>query len=262
MDKEVCSVVLQRWEVIDSLGEGAKDKRTLVENLDCSRSTVNRAVRELESMGLVEYVDGEYEVTALGETITVGFKEMMNTVELQLELEPFLQWMPEDEFDLDLHLLDDAELVLSEAGDPYRVINRHIKRLKTMDEGYFLIPYTGLHAAETAYERIVHQGAQCEIIVSPAVIDTFKTNPNYTEAIKEMTATGGLDIFQASTEIPFSLGVIDDRVQIIADEDEEPRALVEIDNPIVRNWAENTFKEYKQQTEPVEIAPEPTKARS
>lgn len=258
MEKEVCSAVLQRWGVVKSLHERPQDKRTLVENLDCSRSTVNRATRELESIGVIEYVDGEYDVTPLGETITSRLEEMMTTVEIQLELEPFLQWMPED-FDLDPHLLADTELVVPDAGNPYGVINRHVSRLKTMKTGQFLLPFVGLHATEIAHERILNHDARCEIVVAPEVMETFQNDPNYTKLVEEMMETGRFTIYRAETELPVSVGVIDGTVQIIAADGEEPRALLETDTTEVRDWATATFNEYKHQAEPVMGSPEPPK---
>lgn len=261
MEKEVCSAVLQRWEVVNSLRERPQDKRTLVENLDCSRSTVNRAIRELESMAVVEYADGKYVVTSLGETIASRLEETMTTVELQLELEPFLQWMPED-FDLDPQLLSDAELVVPDSGNPYGVINHHVSRLGTMTKGQFLLPFVGLHATEIAHERILNCDATCEIVVAPEVMETFHNDPNYTELVEEMVETGRFTIYRAETELPVSVGVIDDTVQIIAAEGEEPRALLETDTAEVREWAATKFTEYKQQAKPVQISPKITKARS
>ena len=262
MVKEACSVVLQRWEVMDCLRETSKDKRTLVEDLECSRSTVNRATRELESIGVIEYTDGEYGVTPLGESIASRFEEMMETVELWIQLEPFLQWMPEEEFDLDLHLLDGADLVMPEPGDPYAVINRHVGRLETMDYGKFLLPYVGMHATEKAYEQIVNHGAGCEIIVAPEVWNTFQFDPNYSPIMEEMVETGRVNVSIYEGEMPFSLAIIDDLVQIIADEDEEPRALIETDNTEVRSWAEATFEDYKQQADLAIESPETLKMSS
>lgn len=255
MNKDIYSLVLKRWGLIENLREGAKDKRTVVESVNCSRSTVNRAIRELESMGVVEYTDGKYAITSLGESIAGGFENMAESVETRLELEPFLQWVPEEEFDIDLRHLQDAELWVPEPGDPWAMVNRHVRVLEQTDDMRCVLPLVGLHGHETAHDQIVDNGARAEMISTPDVTHTLQANPAYAELTEEMAATGRFDLFQYEGPIPYFVGLLDDLVQVGADEDGEPRALLETDNPIARNWAENKVKEYKRRAEPVEIAP-------
>ncbi|ESP88890.1 helix-turn-helix transcriptional regulator [Candidatus Halobonum tyrrellensis] len=241
---------LRRSSFLDCLDEEPTDKRTLVAELDCSRSTVNRGVRELEAAELVEYDDGGYRTTPLGRRIVEGFAELAADAAVWTELEPFLRWVPEEELGFDLTLLDDAEVVVPDPGDPYGVINRHVGRLREMDEGRFLLPFTGLHAAETVHERVVDHGADCEVVVAPSVARTFRDD-EYAPVVAEMADAGGFRVFRASEALPLSLGVVDDRVQFIAAEGQEPRALVETERREVREWAEETFEACKREAEPV-----------
>ena len=250
---ELLGVVLQRLPIIECVQDEPKDKRTLVEELDCSRSTVNRAVRELEALNVLTYSDGKYHITSIGELVVIGYTDLIETLEARIQLDPLLQWIPEDEFDLELSLLTDADIITAESGDPYAMINRHVEGLKSMEECWFLIPYTGMHAAETTYERIVNHGAQAGLIVQPSVAEVFQSNPQYTRVIQEMLATDGLRIFKYNEELPFAVGVLDDTVQILGDDDGEPRTLVETDNPAVRAWAKTMIEEYKDRSEPLEL---------
>jgi predicted transcriptional regulator len=248
---DILEVVLNRFSFMERLREQPSDKRTLVEELDYSRSTVDRALRNLEALELVEYVDGEYRLTPLGDTVTTGIDDLSETIELNLEYEPFLQWMPDDEFDLDPTSLRDAELVLPKPGDPYAVINRHVQRLETLEYGRFLLPYAGMHATEKAHEQIVEHGARCELVVASDVWTTFQDDPSYTPLIDEILDSGRVSVYRYDEAMPFALALFDDHVQIIADESEEPRALVEGDTLELRTWAETTFSAYKQGAEPL-----------
>lgn len=249
MVKEACSVVLQRWEVMDCLRETSKDKRTLVEDLDCSRSTVNRAVRELESIGVIEYSDGKYGVTPLGESIASRFEEMMKTVKLWTQLEPFLQWVPEEEFDLELQHLEDAELLLPEPSNPYAMINRHVEVVGQTDDHKCVLPLIGLHGLKAGHKQVIDNGARAELIVTPEAADTLQSDPGYAELTEDMAATGRFKLYQYEGDIPYFVGLLDNTVQIGVDEQGEPRALLETDNTEVRAWAEKTFNEYKYQAE-------------
>jgi predicted transcriptional regulator len=254
--------VIQRLAFLNCLDEGAKDKRTLDEELDCSRSTVNRAIRELEALDLVAYEDGGYRITSLGDVVASGVTDLTETIELRLQYEPFLQWMPEEEFDLDLTLLQDAELLLPTQGDPYAMINRHVNALAQAQRMRGILPLTGLHAHKAAHSQIVDNDAEGELVVTPAVATTLHSNPEYAAYTEEMTATGRFTVYTVDEEIPYFVGILDDVVQIGVDEAGEPRAIVETDNAEVRAWAENTFAEYKRQAAPVTLSEETTEIHS
>lgn len=259
---EMMETALRRFPFLDCLGDEPKDKRTLVAELDCSRSTVNRGIRELEALDLVAYGDGGYRITSLGELVATAFTDLAATVELRLQYEPFLEWVPEDGFDMDLKLLRDAELLLPEQGDPYAMINRHVTVIEQTDYVQCVLPLVGLHAYKAAHEQILENDARAEVVVSPEAADTLQSAPEYAKLTEEMATTGRYELYQYDGDIPYFVGLLDETVQIGVDEAGEPRALIETTNPEVQDWAEIAFEEYKQQAEPVIAPRERTKVRT
>lgn len=116
-----------------------------------------------------------------------------------------------------------------------------------MDEGYFLLPFVGLHAAEVAYEQIVSQGAECELVVTPTVFECFQNEPQYAELIEEMVATDRLRIFETTSGLPFPIGITDAHAQIIAAEGDQPKAYLETDREEVYQWVKDRFETQKAQ---------------
>lgn len=259
---DMLGVVLDRFPFMEALGAEPKEKRTLVSDLDCSRSTVDRGIRDLEALDLVAYVDGCYQLTPLGEAVATGVADLAATVDLRLQYEPFLEWMPEDEFDLELELLRDADLVLPEQGDPYAMINRHVTVIEQTDDLQCVLPVVGLHAYKASHKQIMENGARVEAVVSPEAADTLQSAPEYAKLTEEMAATGRYELHQYDGDIPYFVGLLDDTVQIGVDEAGEPRALVETDNAEVQDWATATFEEYKQQAAPIVETREKATVRS
>lgn len=66
MGTELLELLGRRMEFLERLDDGPAAPRELVEDLPRSRTTVNRALRELRAKDLVERVDGGYETTPAG----------------------------------------------------------------------------------------------------------------------------------------------------------------------------------------------------
>lgn len=249
---ETVEVLQRRVGVLTCLLEEPKDKRTLVEELDIPRSTLDRAVRELESINIVTYSNGKYAATPIGERLGHTFLSFLEQIEVTIELEPFLQHVSVDEFPLNLQLLTDAEVVVPADKNPYAMIDRHVQLLREADQARGMLPLVGLHGYQTAHKRIVENGAEDELIVEPDVADVLVSDPEFAELTEEMLTTGRFDLFIYDGTIPYFVGIYDDEtVQIGVDEDGEPRALLETDRQEVQNWAHNIITEYKQQATPI-----------
>ena len=245
---EIVDLLGRRWEILMCLVEEPCDKRTLIDELDIPRSTLDRAVRELEAVELLTYTEGEYAVTSKGEYLAYSFSTFLERTEQTLELESFLQWMSIDEFSLDLRHLEDSELFLPESHDPYAMVNQHVKALEKANTFRGLLPVVGLHAFEMGYEQVVDRGARHEVITEPGVIETLQSDESYTSMYQELHKIDRFDVFVYEGSIPYFVGVFDDEtVQIGVDEGGEPRALLETDCPEIRTWAHETIDEYEQQ---------------
>ncbi|WP_157744195.1 hypothetical protein [Halopenitus persicus] len=78
----MASILLRRMKILGSLRGNPKTKCALVDSLDTSRSTIDRATRELETASMVEYVGGKFAVTTSGELVLNGFFDFVETVEM------------------------------------------------------------------------------------------------------------------------------------------------------------------------------------
>lgn len=242
---DVIETCLRRRDFVESLMEASADKRQLTARLDVSRSTVDRGVRDLETRGLVEYDDGEYAITRFGRTVATGFADLSERVAVAERLEPFLRLVP-PAFDVDLRHLADATLALSKPSDPHGMINVHVERLRETDDHRLLLPVTGLHAYEVGHRTVVDGGARAESVVTPGVADLYRGDTPYAPLYEEMTGSGRYECRVTERPIPFYLGILDDTVQVGVTKENEPRAILETEDPAVREWAEATYGEFRE----------------
>jgi predicted transcriptional regulator len=228
------------------------DKRELVASLGCSRSTIDRGVRELETLGVLTYENGVYRTTAAGEITTEALIDFVALVAVLDEFEEVLRWIPREAFDLDPRHLADAELLVPEPGNPYAMIDRHTRVLHEATTVRVLLLLTGLHAHEAAHNAVVNNGADCEIVCTPSVVETFRS-PAFVDLSNEMAETGRHHIYVSRETIPYFVGVFDETVQIGVDRRGVPQALVETDSEEVREWANGVIDGYKRRATPLEF---------
>lgn len=188
--KSLLDVIEKRIDVLDSLLADGKDKRELVGELDCSRSTVDRSVRELEAAGVVEYADGEYRTTTFGRLATEEYREFERRVETMERLEPVLEWLPVDEFDLDFGCLADAELVVSTPADPYAPANHHADVMAESESFRGLLPAVGLNQLEVGQKAVLGTDRKQTLVVDAGVAEQLRSTPHYAETIDDLLASG------------------------------------------------------------------------
>lgn len=244
---EAINALSQRVEFLECVEGNAKDKRTLVDHLGCSRSTVDRGVRELEALHFLTYGDDGYKPTMCGQLAAKEYRRFEHRIETLCRLQPFLRRVPLSEFDIELEWITDAELLLPEPNDPYSMINRHVQLVAEAESGKALLPLAGLHAHEAGYDNVMERGGEIELVVTSGVAQMFRENPNYADLTEEMLATDRFELYEYEGQIPYAIVVLDDTVQLGVDEDGDPKALLETEVEDVRDWAEQKIESYKEQ---------------
>jgi predicted transcriptional regulator len=236
-----------RVRILDLLCEhGSLEKHALGDRVDASRTTIGRNLGALEEQGWIRRTNGECAITRQGELVAESLGDLVTTMEVTGKLRPFLEWIPDGTLGLDLTTLADAEITLPGDHDPRAMLNRHTRLLGEMDHARGVLPFTSLHSAETVHERVVENGARAEVVVGPAVAKLYRSAAEYVELIEELLATDRFEVFVHDGPLPYGLVVIDGMVQVVAAEDDEPRALLETDADAAREWADETYRRYRR----------------
>ena len=122
----ILETVKKRGAFLRCLSEGIDDKRDIEDELNVSRSTVNRAFCELEEMGILQDDHGNYDLTLHGklayqryQDLTGAYNHLSEAMELSVHL-------PADTR-IDMRLLEGGEVSLSERQTPQGPFER-IKR--------------------------------------------------------------------------------------------------------------------------------------
>lgn len=247
---EILNLLVNRIELLNSIDENPKDKRSIVENVDWSRSTVDRGIRELESIDFIRYREGEYKATLFGKLVTSEYNQFRQSLETLLQLRPFLRWIPDAHFEFDHHCLKDATVLGADQSNPYEPANRHADVLETSETFRALIPGIGLHQLETAWEAIQEHSQTQHVIVERKVLETLRSESHYTDLFEALCNTETVEIGVYDGTFPYFLGIYDETVHIgVEDQHGLPRALLETNAEEVMEWATDKFDTYKHEAE-------------
>ena len=225
-------------------------RRELRDELDVSRTTVQRNVDTLVAKGWLETTADGYQITPCGKLLCSRVSELATSVGTLRRLRPILGNMPVDEFDVGVKHLEDAEITVASANNPYAPVNKHVDALKTASEFRIHTAVIGRPALQEVSTLATSGNCTGEVVVTEGALSTLRANPSYAEAFERIARTDCFDIFVYHDDLPYYLGLIDERVQVgIEGENRVPKALLETESAAAREWAESKYSEVRQQAE-------------
>ena len=167
-------LVARREDVLSELSNGTVTKRGLVNRLDASRSTVDRAVRELESSALVERCDGGYATTMVGRLALECYRAYRRESRHIFESEEALSPLPAD-CDLPLEFVCESKISMATDPAPYRPMEQIHDAIEEADEFSILLPVLyDPRFLERCYVHAVEEGNPTSMVVDESVVETAR----------------------------------------------------------------------------------------
>jgi len=253
---EVWETVARRADLLGELRDGPREKRVLVSSLPVSRSTVDRAVTELASHGLVSQAGGRIRSTAAGDLAASLHRDAAAGLDELLSLAPYLDGLDEC---IRPHpcFFGATDVITEEDGshapaerlietfldaDRCRLVRGSIRPAFSADvrermlDGALAIDAT-LCSESVAFLRSYHGSDLAQVLDMDHL-----TVREYPEPLHS-----GLYLFETEGEISVSL-------TIHAERNDSVRVLLETDRPEAVAWAERTLREIRERSSRVERA--------
>ncbi|WP_323674563.1 LamG-like jellyroll fold domain-containing protein [Halorubellus sp. PRR65] len=239
MEESVFEVVKRRADVLDLLRDGPFDKRVLVERVGSSRSTVDRATRELASKGLIRRVNGEFETTVTG-VLALDVVQECERSATALEraaaaLEPLWKESP---LSVDFLRGADRALVGDVAGFDVRAgVRAAFERASSVRA---VVPdVSSVEHLEVLYAQAVEGDTTVELVCSEALFDALAAS--YSGWLHGIVVDGGATVGTAAVP-EFALFVSDlgtHRVaQLLVYDDGRPHAVLRNETDAALAWAD------------------------
>lgn len=201
-------LVARRYEFLRSVRDEPQTKRSLVQRRDVSRSTVDRAVRGLESEGLLERREGRVRLTLAGRLALDAYERFADALVGIDEAGPVLETLPSDAaFDVDL--VRGADMVEAESHAPHRPIEALDDLLA---DATYVRTYATMVIPEivtTFRDRLVEGNCTVEVVADEPVVDALVSE--HATALDDAIRTGQLELYETAASTPAFTFLVADR---------------------------------------------------
>ena len=197
-------VVARRRDVLARIDATGVRKRTLVEAVDVSRSTVDRAVRDLEEYGLVERTNGGVSRTLAGRLALEGHDRLIDRLRGLRRAEPVLRSLPPGA-DLPATVFAGSEVFLPDAANPYRPMEFAGDLAKRSDRVRACAPAIIAPQVEMYRDAVVERGLTLDVVVTEAALERLVTE--FSGAVQQALATGRCAVYRTDESLDYSLFV-------------------------------------------------------
>lgn len=244
-------LLAQRADLLRAVRGEARPKPELAATLSVSRSTVDRAVRDLETHGLVER-SGSVTLTLKGRLALDSYETFAARLHDLNAAETALETLPDDAR-VDTALFRDATVVEASPVAPQRATEayRSLAADATRICGYAsaLLDST----VPTLRDRIVEEGLELELVFAPDVLDELVSS--HGSAVADARDTGRLTMLEETDGLAYSLMLVDTpettHATALFYDDSGHTGLVHNDTPEAVAWAEGVYTELRAAADPL-----------
>lgn len=244
--------VARRATVIRSILDGHTQKRDLVQVLDISRATLDRAVRCLDENGIVSYENGECSVTLYGQLALQEYEQLKERYENLDNVKPLLQSLdPESPFDV--RVLLDADILLSDQPDPNAPITHLEQLLDECNSVVCLSPAVPPRFMGLFYPHIIEYGIETELILGDEVVEyLWKT---HSSKMSEMLEVENSNIREIEVSPAFGIVLIDnENIWIgVYNDDSGLKGAIANDSQAALEWGMSMVREWRSRANQVVI---------
>ena len=243
--RDVISTVVKRRPFLDRLADAPTAKRDLRDELDVSRSTVYKAVRELEEQGLVTETDEGVRLTLVGRLLADEYRTFETHAAGIHDCAELLSVLPADA-PVTTDLVLGAETVLAERHAPTRPVEYIGDLVRDSDHVIGATPVVLSQFVDIFYDEIVAGDLTADLVLETPVVEYLQDD--HADRLAEALETGRLSIRRTDESLPFGLVASESEglVLIVYDENGELRGVMLNDTPAAVDWGESTFRAFQE----------------
>src|SRR6056297_1552939 len=181
-----------------------RQKCELADDLEESRSTIDRALRELEDAGFVERADRGYRTTLTGELALEAYRRYSARLDGLVAARDALDSLPTDAA-LDGALFEEATVSLPTSCSPHAPVEALESLLDGADHARVFATAVIPAYVDIYYEQIVEEGMTADIVCAEGVLDWILARRE--EQLTAIAECDGVTLWETSADRAVSLVV-------------------------------------------------------
>lgn len=242
-------VLSKRHGVLESLAEGAKTKPELVDDIDRSRSTVDRAVDELLEVDCIEptkKAGSRFRLTVTGEVALQTARQYRSDTATLQSNASLLNALPADAH-ISRTFLSEAE-VYSSAKTPDVAVQPAIDLLPEATKLTGTAPVVLGEYFDVLTEWVRNDSSELEIVLERDLLESLEVT--YADELTTLTELDSIELYVLDDRIPYALWTMerqsDVRAGITIYEDGGIKGSFVTDSQRAVRWAREEYGRYKE----------------
>lgn len=240
------SVLSERYSFLHLLMDQPRSKSELEEVVDVSRSTLDRALRDLADSELALYEDGVWKPTPLGWCSYRAREAYLNRLESLVEAGPLINELSTANM-IDYPFLEGASVDKTDPSMPDAIIQLLLDSVKNGKNIIIVTPVVITGFAEELYDRVHNsEDYSLDLIIPPDVFERMRAVfPSLTNKLQD---DDNVSVYTATIPFSFGLWIVDSsEAGVIIFTDQGVCGILMNDTPDALDWAEDQYNRVKQE---------------
>lgn len=244
------SILENRNDVLRLLEAEPTTKTDLVEALDISRSTVDRAVRDLQTVECITRTNGRFTATATGRLALEEYDRYVDRTDAIRDARGFLEVLPDDA-PLDTAMLHGAAITLPDQHAPEEALQPSIELLGESTSLRGTAPVVLSFYPDLFDAHVREHDLSVEVIAEPEVLATLPTMMS--DRVEPFIHHENVSLFEAANPLPYALWLMETpdgtHAGITAyDAGGVAGLLINDSTPAVR-WAQTQYEQHRERAQ-------------
>jgi len=242
---ELRSTLHKRHDILSALVSEPRTKPELVDALDASRSTVDRAIRSLENVGCIERQNSVYQPTQVGHIAFSEYDRYAKTMDGIARASDVLN-AARPEARIDPAFLNGVTVQTADPHAPESALEDSIEVLKTADRLIGLAPVVLSLYTETLTTLVTEHNLDVELVLYEDTLDSLLRY--YQDEISKSNLLSHINFHVTDQDLPYALWIMDHeehpQAGITIHENGGVRGVLMNDSPEALQWAHDTYDQY------------------
>jgi predicted transcriptional regulator len=241
-----------RVRVLGALADGPATRDELRDATGVERVTLGRILGDFELRGWIERDGVDCRATLVGRVLAREFGEVLTAFATTQQLGDVARWLPSEGLGFDVTRLADATVTVPDRTDPMAAARRSLQRLADAPEVTLLTDVLTPETLRLLHDRVVGEELCLVLVVERAAVEHTAATPELDGLLDDLLGSDDATLGLYDGQIPVTLALDEGTVDLLLTDDRGvAMALVETDDPEVREWADETVARYRTAADPV-----------